>query len=147
MMMYLLAELLLDVGRWDEADEILEGVAARGVSGVPAMFTHAYRARLCGDAWPLVHGGSMRRPRGGVVGGAAAAADPAFDRRCARAESCLWSGDVEEAMADADQAGAITSDPMEGGGQDDPHARRRRPSRARPRARPAGRGPADGHRR
>lgn len=112
MMMYLLAELLLDVGRWDEADEILEGVAARGVSGVPAMFTHAYRARLaatrgrwstaaaCADRVAALSEGLPQQPI------------PRSIALCARAESCLWSGDVEEAMADADQAGAITSDPM-----------------------------------
>jgi DNA-binding CsgD family transcriptional regulator len=110
-MNYLLAELLLDLGRWDDADQILEELAAHGVTGVPAMFTEAYRARLAA---------ARGRPS------AAACADrvlalsrdlpqqpiPRSVALCARAESCLWSGDPEEAMEYAGQAGARTSDPM-----------------------------------
>ena len=111
-MKYLLADLLLDVGRWDEAHEILEEVATREVTGVPAMFTHAYRARLasargrsstataCADRVAALSRDLPQQPI------------PQAIALCAHAESCLWSGDLEQAMQHADQATVIINDPM-----------------------------------
>ena len=45
-MRYLLVELLLETGRWQEAGNLLDESMERGVSGVPAMFIHAYGALL-----------------------------------------------------------------------------------------------------
>jgi hypothetical protein len=43
---YQLAGLFLELGRWDEADEILTSIRARGVSGIAKYFTAGYAARL-----------------------------------------------------------------------------------------------------
>lgn len=57
MMTYLLAELLLDVGRWDEADEILEEVAARG----SAVCLPSSRTPTGPDSRPCVAVGPRRQ--------------------------------------------------------------------------------------
>lgn len=111
-MRYLLAEMLLDLGRWDEADETLEELAAGGVVGVPAMFVHAYRARLA----------AARGRTASAVACAARVAELAEDlpqqpiprsiALAAHGESSLWSGEAEEASECADQAGALTTDPF-----------------------------------
>ena len=111
-MQYMLAELLLDLGRWTEADELLEDNIARGVQGVPAMFTFAYRARLAA--------GQGRFST--VIASADRVAELSKDlpqqmvpmaiALSARAESCLWSGGAAEAMAYAVQADAISTEPV-----------------------------------
>ncbi len=122
-MKYLLADLLLDLGRWDEAHEILEEVVTREVTGVPAMFTHAYRARLaaargrsstataCADRVAAL---SRELPQQPI---------PQAIALCAHAESCLWSGDLEQAMQHADQATVIINDPMGAAEAREIHAR------------------------
>jgi tetratricopeptide (TPR) repeat protein len=109
-MKYLLAELLLDLGRWDEADELLEELAAQGVKGVAAMFAHAYRAKLAA-AWgrpssvtssaDLVASLTQNLPQQPI---------PLSIALSARAESYLWLGEVEKAIDYAGQAEAITID-------------------------------------
>jgi DNA-binding CsgD family transcriptional regulator len=109
---YLLAELLLDLGRWDEAEQILDDDAPVGDIGMPEMFKQAYRARLAAGR------------------GQSAAVTQAVDREaalsanipqqalwrsialCAHAESCLWSGESEQANVYAEEAGAVTDDPI-----------------------------------
>jgi DNA-binding CsgD family transcriptional regulator len=109
---YLLAELLLDLGRWDEAEQILDEDAPGGDTGMPAMFRQAYRARL-----------AAARGQSSVV-------TQAVDREaalsvnipqqplwrsvalCAHAETCLWSGEAERASVYAEEAGAVTDDPI-----------------------------------
>jgi DNA-binding CsgD family transcriptional regulator len=111
-MRYMLTELLLDVGRWREAEELLEGNLARGVDGVPAMFTYAYRARLAagqGDSATVIDSAdrvaalSQDLPQQMV---------PMAIALSARAESRLWSGAAAEAMAYAVRADAISTEPV-----------------------------------
>jgi DNA-binding CsgD family transcriptional regulator/tetratricopeptide (TPR) repeat protein len=111
-MNYFLAELFMDIGRWDEADEILQGLGERGLAGIHAMFTNAYRARLAaarGDAATAIR----------CADRVAALAEELPDQPipqtiawCAHAESCLWSGKADEAMSYVDQAIALTTSPM-----------------------------------
>ena len=110
-MTYLLAELLLHLGRWDEAAELLEESAARGVAGVPAMFTHAYRAWLAaarGDDRSLavcserVAALSKDLPQQPI---------PRAIALSAQAESCLWSRHPDRALLCAAEAEALTTDP------------------------------------
>jgi DNA-binding CsgD family transcriptional regulator len=109
---YLLAELLLDLGRWDEAEQILDEDTHGGDTGMPAMFRQAYRARLA------------------AARGQSSAVTQAVDREaalsvnipqqalwrsvalCAQAETCLWSGEADKASICAEEAGAVTDDPI-----------------------------------
>lgn len=107
---YLLAETLLDVGRWDEAHELLEEVVARGVVGVPAMFTHADRARLaaarghtrlaaeCADVVAALSAELPQQPL------------PHSTALAAHAEACLWTGDLADALAYASRAESLASE-------------------------------------
>jgi DNA-binding CsgD family transcriptional regulator len=111
-MHYFLAELFLDIGRWDEAEEILGDLGERGLTGIHAMFTNAYRARLAaarGDS-------SMATDCAEQVAALAKELPdqpiPQTVAWCAHADSCLWSGDAAEAMHDADLAIALTTDPL-----------------------------------
>ena len=103
-MRYLLVELLLETGRWQEADKLLDESMERGVSGVPAMFIHACRALLAA--------------RRGDEASLAAAADrvealsedmpqqpvPRAIVQRARAEAALWAGEPATAVTLAAQA-------------------------------------------
>ncbi|HSI93035.1 MAG TPA: AAA family ATPase [Jiangellaceae bacterium] len=111
-MRYLLAELLLHCGRWDEAGELLDQITASRAGGVPAVFTHAYRARLAaarGDAASLaadverVAALALNLPQQPVPGTVAA---------CAQAELCLWTGAAEEALEHLGSAHAVPNDPL-----------------------------------
>ncbi len=108
---YLLAELLLDLGRWDEAEQILDDDAG-GDAGMAAMFRQAYRARLAAGR------GQRAAVTRAVDREAALSANipqQALWRSialCARAEAYLWSGEAENASAYANEAGAVTEDPI-----------------------------------
>jgi DNA-binding CsgD family transcriptional regulator/tetratricopeptide (TPR) repeat protein len=111
-MNYMLAEVFLDTGRWDEADDVLSRFGPRAVAGIHPMFTNAYRARLA-----AVRGDSAtaRECADRVEELARDLPDQPIPRTiawCARAESCVWSGIPDEAMEYADLAIAITSDRM-----------------------------------
>lgn len=101
---YLLAELLLETSRWDEADRLLGESIERGVSGVPAMFIYAYRALLAagrGDAAALkaaadqVEELSEDMPQQPL---------PRAIVWRARAEAALWAGEPATALTHAEQA-------------------------------------------
>lgn len=111
-MRYLLAELLLHRGRWDEAGELLDQITASRAGGVPAVFTHAYRARLaagCGDATSVaaeverVAALSLNLPQQPV---------PRTVAACAQAELCLWFGAAEEALEHLGGARVVPNDPL-----------------------------------
>lgn len=107
---YLLAEMLLSTGRWDEAETILNENLAGATIGVPAMFTHAYYARLA----------AVRGDRSTAASASAEAASLAEDlpqqpapraiALCARAEDALWAGEPDAAADLAGQARTLTSD-------------------------------------
>jgi hypothetical protein len=104
-MNYFLAELFMDIGRWDEAGEILRGLGERGLTGTHAMFTNAYRARLAAARAELA---TAIRCAGKVAALAKELPDQPIPQTiawCAHAESCLWSGDADEAMSYADMPG------------------------------------------
>lgn len=109
-MRYLLAELLLETSRWDEAGKLLAESIERGVAGVPAMFTHAYRALLAagrGDAAALaaaadqVEALSEDMPQQPV---------PRAIVQRAQAEAALWDGEPAAALTYAAQADASNLD-------------------------------------
>ncbi len=109
-MRYLLAELLLETGRWEEAGALLDESTERGVSGVPAMFTHAYQAQLAagrGDAAVLdasaaeVTALSEHMPQQPM---------PRAIVRRARAEMALWAGKPAAALAHVEPADPPTGD-------------------------------------
>lgn len=111
-MRYLLAELLLDIGRWDEAEAILDHDFARQVTGLPSLFAHAFRARLAAAR------GERALAMACADRVAAHSADvpqqpyPIAIAWCAQAESCLWDGDAEPALSHAGRATAVATDPV-----------------------------------
>jgi DNA-binding CsgD family transcriptional regulator len=90
---FMLAELMLETGRWDEADRILNAHRDGGVQGMSRYFISGLRARLA--AW--------RGDAPGLAQSAAEAAElaarvpqqpiPHAISRMAKAEALLWSGD------------------------------------------------------
>lgn len=111
-MAYLLGELLVQLGRWDEAGEVLAEMTGAGQTGLPAMFALAFQARLaagrgdpalaaaCADRVVAMSQGIPQQP------------SPLVIARCALAESRLWTGRAEAALAIADQARAVATDPV-----------------------------------
>ena len=109
---FLLAEVLLDLGRWDEAERILESPGPGGEDGMPALFRHAYRARLAAgrgrseavaEAFDRVTDLSAHLPQQPVWRSIA---------QCAQAEMLLFTGDPERALTAAIEAGHLTTDPL-----------------------------------
>ncbi|HSI93842.1 MAG TPA: AAA family ATPase, partial [Jiangellaceae bacterium] len=110
-MTYLLAGVLVDLGRWDEAHEMV-AASVRDATGTPAMFAHAYRARLAAargdeavvkdsvDRVAMMSEGLPQQPI------------PLATALCAEAESYLWSAAVTEAIERAARAAALTSDAL-----------------------------------
>ena len=109
-MKYLLVELLLDRGRWDEADDLLEGLAAQGVRGVAAMFTYAYRARLAAGRGQTPAVGSNAELVATLTQVLPQQPIPLSIGLSARAESFVWSGEAEKAVEYAARAEAATID-------------------------------------
>jgi DNA-binding CsgD family transcriptional regulator len=111
-MTYLLAELLLDLGRWDEAERLLDEEDPAGDVGMPAMFRQAYRARLAaarGQSSSVVRAVdreaalSVNIPQQPLWRSIAL---------CSHAEACLWSGEADQASMHAAEAGTVTGDPI-----------------------------------
>ncbi|HSJ61191.1 MAG TPA: AAA family ATPase [Jiangellaceae bacterium] len=110
-MTYLLAGVLIDLGRWDEAHEMV-AASVHDATGTPAMFAHAYRARLAaarGDESTLK--AAVERVRA-LSEGLPQQPIPLATALCARAEWCLWSGEVTGAFEYAEQAVELTADPL-----------------------------------
>jgi len=109
---YLLAELLLDLGRWDEAEQFLDEETPAGATGMPALFRQAYRARLAAARGQL---SSVIQAVDREAALSAHIPQQSLWRSialCSRAEACLWWGEAEEASTYAAEAGAITGDPI-----------------------------------
>ncbi|HEX6235349.1 MAG TPA: AAA family ATPase [Jiangellaceae bacterium] len=110
-MTYLLAGVLVDFGRWDEAHEMV-AASVRDATGTPAMFAHAYRARLAaarGDESTLKE--AIDRVTT-LSEGLPQQPIPLATALCARAAWCLWSGEVTEAFEYAARAVELTADPL-----------------------------------
>jgi DNA-binding CsgD family transcriptional regulator len=95
---YMVAELMLEVGRWDEAATAIDANRARGVQGVPGYFTQGYRARLA-----AFRGDDKVLAEAFAEASALAAAIPQQPlphavALLAEADRCLWSGRSKDAV-------------------------------------------------
>ncbi len=110
---YMLAELLLETGRWDEAAATIERNLGLRVVGIPAYFTWAYRARLAswrGDGARLAE--ALERTQA-LAELAPQQPLPLAFALTAQAEALLWGGEIERAEAssrEADRLAAADSD-------------------------------------
>jgi DNA-binding CsgD family transcriptional regulator/tetratricopeptide (TPR) repeat protein len=111
-LLYMVAELMLELGRWDEAAAAIDANRGRGVQGVPGYFTSGYRARLA--AW-RGEGDVLAEACAETSALAAAIPQQPLPRAIAllgQAESHLWSGRSEEAVSLAVEAlGHAGADP------------------------------------
>lgn len=101
---YALAELLLEIGRWDEASEAIAHNLHLGVVGIPAYFTWGYRARLAawrGDDTGLAEALEQTRALAEL---APQQPVPLATALTARAEALLWAGELDRAVAIAREA-------------------------------------------
>jgi len=96
---YMLAELMLETGRWDESADAIELNLRQRTSGIPAYFTHGYRARLAawrGDLDTLAESLAIVRSLGEL---APQQPIPLAWALTGQAESLLWAGDPVAAAA------------------------------------------------
>jgi DNA-binding CsgD family transcriptional regulator len=110
-MTYLLAGVLVDLGRWDEAHEMV-AASVRDATGTPAMFAHAYRARVAaarGDESTL--NAAVDRVTA-LSEGLPQQPIPLATALCAQAEWCLWAAELTEAFEYAARAMELTADPL-----------------------------------
>lgn len=113
---YLLAELLLETGRWDEAEEQLRHNQRLRVTGIPAFFTWGFQARLA--AWrgeATTHRAALERTRE-LADDAPQQPLPLSTALTGHAETLLWAAEPVGALAVAKEAlrlGAV--DPFVGG--------------------------------
>jgi DNA-binding CsgD family transcriptional regulator/tetratricopeptide (TPR) repeat protein len=103
-LLYMVAELMLELGRWDEAAAAIDANRGRGVEGVPGYFTSGYRARLA-----AFRGQDEVLAEAFAETSALAAAIPQQPipqaiALLAKAESYLWSGRPEDALPAAAEA-------------------------------------------
>jgi DNA-binding CsgD family transcriptional regulator len=110
-MTYQLAGVLVDLGRWDEAQELLAS-SVRDATGTPAMFVHALRARLAaarGDDAMMREGvGRVETLSQGLP----QQPIPLAVALCARAEWSLWTSAVADAAECATRAATVTTDTL-----------------------------------
>jgi DNA-binding CsgD family transcriptional regulator len=109
-MKHLLAELLLDLGRWDEAEQFLDEEVPPGDTGMPAMFRQAYRARLAaarGELPSVIQAVDLEAALSAHIPQQWLWRSIAL---CSRAETCLWLGEAQPANTYAAEAGSITDD-------------------------------------
>jgi ATP/maltotriose-dependent transcriptional regulator MalT len=110
---YMLAELLLETGRWDEADEAIGHNLRLRVAGIPAYFTWGYRARLAawrGDGDGLAE--AVERTRA-LAELAPQQPLPLATALTGQAEALLWAGEVERAVPVAREAVRLAAvDPL-----------------------------------
>jgi DNA-binding CsgD family transcriptional regulator/tetratricopeptide (TPR) repeat protein len=119
----LLGELLLQVGRWDEAGDILAEITVGANADLPAMFALSFQARLAaGRGDPSTVGACVDRVAT-MSEGIPQQPYPVVVAWCALAESRLWEGDAEPALATADRARAVATDPVAVSEADLVHAR------------------------
>lgn len=101
---YMLAELALETGRWDEADEAIGRNLRLGVAGMPAYFTSGYRARLAawrGDDAGLAEALQQTRALAEL---APQQPFPLAVALAAEVEARLWAGEPDGAVAMAGEA-------------------------------------------
>ena len=101
---YMLAELLLETGRWDEADEAIGHNLRLRVAGMPAYFTWGYQARLAawrGDGAGLAQ--AVERTQA-LAELAPQQPLPLAVALAAQAEALLWAGEVDRGATAAQEA-------------------------------------------
>lgn len=107
---YMLAEYLWEVGRWDEAAEEIDLSLSRlHVTGLPALFSWGYLARLSarrGDTVRAEH--ALARTRS-LTELAPQQPLPLAAALSGLADALLWGGRVHEALASAREAVALAS--------------------------------------
>jgi DNA-binding CsgD family transcriptional regulator len=97
----MVAELMLELGRWDEAAAAIDANRSRGVEGVPGYFTSGYRARLAafrGQDEVLAEAFAETSKQAAAIPQQPV---PQAIALLARAESYLWSGRSEDAVSAA----------------------------------------------
>jgi DNA-binding CsgD family transcriptional regulator/tetratricopeptide (TPR) repeat protein len=107
---YMLAELLCETGRWDEAARELElNLERLHVTGIPALFSWGYRSRL--SAWRGDRSGAddaLERTRS-LTELAPQQPLPLTGALVGRASLLLWEGRLDEAVESARAAAALGS--------------------------------------
>lgn len=106
---YMLAELLLETARWDEADAPIAQNLRLGVTGIPAYFTWANRARLAawrGDGPELLQ--ALERTRA-LAERVPQQPLPLAMALAAQAEGLLWAGEVDRGLSIAQEAVHLAS--------------------------------------
>ncbi|WP_059362433.1 helix-turn-helix transcriptional regulator [Lentzea aerocolonigenes] len=102
---YMLAEFLGETGRWDEAVEELElNVGRLHVTGVPALFSWGYLARLTALRGDLVAAEQALERTRVLTARAPQQPVPLAAALVGRAERLLWEARVDEAVAVAREA-------------------------------------------
>jgi DNA-binding CsgD family transcriptional regulator len=107
---YMLAEYLCEIGRWDEAAAELElNLRRLRVTGIPALFSWGYEARLAawrGDSATAQH--ALQRTRS-LTELAPQQPVPLISGLVGWADRLLWGGQLEAAVAAAREAVALGS--------------------------------------
>lgn len=101
---YMLADLLMETGRWQEAEEELGHNLRLGVSGIPALFTRGLQARLA--AWRgevSTHEAALAQTRE-LAAQAPQQPLPLATALTGRAETLLWAAEPAEALPAAKEA-------------------------------------------
>ena len=100
----MLADLLMETGHWQEAEEELGHNLRLGVSGIPALFTRGLQTRLA--AWrgeATTHEAALAQTRE-LAAQAPQQPLPLATALTGRAETLLWAAEPAEALAAANEA-------------------------------------------
>jgi len=107
---YMLAEYLCEAGRWDEAAEELDlNLIRLQVTGVPALFSWGYLARLAAWCGNTVRADQALARTRLLTELAPQQPLPLAAALSGRADSLLWKGQVDEALVAAREALALGS--------------------------------------
>jgi DNA-binding CsgD family transcriptional regulator len=107
---YMLAEYLCEAGRWDEAsDELDHNLTRLHVTGIPALFSWGYLARLAAWRGDTIRADQALTRTRSLTELAPQQPVPLAAALSGRADSLLWKGRVGEAQASARQAVALAS--------------------------------------
>jgi DNA-binding CsgD family transcriptional regulator len=110
---YMLAERLIELGRWDEAAAVLEANRGRDVGGIPAYFTTGYRARLAafrGETEVVAEAAAETFARATEIPQQPL---PHAIALLAEIEQSLWSGSPERAVSSAVEALRLSEGDLE----------------------------------
>jgi DNA-binding CsgD family transcriptional regulator len=107
---YMLAEYFCEVGRWDEAsDELDLNLTRLHVTGIPALFSWGYLARLAAWRGDTIRADEALTRTRSLTELAPQQPLPLASALSGRVDSLLWKGRVAEAVASAREAVALGS--------------------------------------